>query len=274
MSLRIGVIGHVEHVTIGRVARIPTAGEIAHLEAPQVLPGGGGGIAFFQLAKSPAEVHLFTSLGNDDAAALVERRLRDTGAHIHAVKRDQPHTRDVVMIGPGGDRTIVVVGEPLHPLASDPLPYDLLAELDAVYFTAQDPDLLIRARAARLLVATARRRPSIILSRVPLDTIIGSRSDPREVSTRADYPIPPRTLVMTEGERGGSIETDGGLARFETPGVTAIAGGAYGAGDSFAGAFTYLQASGLGALEAAAGAAPYGAAVLAALDPLSAQRDL
>ena len=30
-------------------------------------------------------------------------------------RRARPHTRDVVMVTPDGERTIVVVGEPLHP---------------------------------------------------------------------------------------------------------------------------------------------------------------
>ena len=55
-ALRIGVIGHVEHITLGRIAALPRAGDIVHVEAPRVLAGGGGGIAFFQLARGPAVV--------------------------------------------------------------------------------------------------------------------------------------------------------------------------------------------------------------------------
>jgi len=57
--LRIAVIGHVEHITLARVPKLPAPGEIAHLDAPIVLPGGGGGIAFWQLQHGPGEVHLF-----------------------------------------------------------------------------------------------------------------------------------------------------------------------------------------------------------------------
>src|SRR3954468_9189507 len=93
----IAVIGHVEHVTLGRVASPPGAGEIAHLEAPRIVAGGGGGITFHQLVKSSAEVHLFTALGNDEAARWVEAALARTAAHVHAARRDEPQTRDVVM---------------------------------------------------------------------------------------------------------------------------------------------------------------------------------
>lgn len=84
--MRIAVIGHVEHVTLGRVPALPRSGEIAHLEAPRWFPGGGGGVAFFQLTRCPAEVLLFTALGNDEAAAEVQRRLAATRARVHAAK--------------------------------------------------------------------------------------------------------------------------------------------------------------------------------------------
>ena len=105
---------------------------------------------------------------------------------------------------------------------------------------------------------------------VRLDAVIGSRSDPREVCALADYAPTPGALVMTDGARGGTVETAHGLARFESPSAEST-GGAYGAGDSFAGAFVYYLAGGSNALAAAKRAAPHGAAVLSSLDPLAGQ---
>jgi ribokinase len=272
--LSIAVIGHVEHVTMGRVDAVPGPGDIAHLRGPFALAGGGGGLAFWQLVKSPARIHLFTAIGDGEAGAFVAAELAASGATIHAARRAEPHTRDVVMIGPGGDRSIVVIGPPLHPRAVDDLPWELLGELDAVYFTAEDPELLRRARAARVLVATARRREAIAASGVELDAIVGSRGDPREVSERADWSRPPAALIMTEHPRGGVVETEVGRARFATPHVASIDGGTYGAGDSFAAALVYFLAGGLDPLEAASRAAPHGAAVLSQLDPRAAQRPI
>src|SRR5712672_2186540 len=99
-AMRVAVIGHVEHITLGRVPRVPGPGDIAHATDLRVFPGGGGGIAFFQLVKSPGEVHLFTALGKDDAAAQVRARLQATPARIHAAARPEPHTRDLVLITP------------------------------------------------------------------------------------------------------------------------------------------------------------------------------
>jgi ribokinase len=266
-KLRIAVIGHVEHVTLGRVPSVPRAGEIVHLEQPCWFPGGGGGVAFAQLARGDAEVHLFTALGDDAAARDVAAAIAQAGGRIHGVHRAAPHTRCVAMVAPDGERTIVVVGQPLHPAAADPLPWRLLASCDAAYFTAEDPAALRAAREARHLVVTARRRAALAVSGVRADVVVGSAADPREASTLADYPVPPRALVLTEGAAGGRIETAAGTERFPAPEPPARVESAYGAGDTFAAAMTYYLAAGLSVARACERAGPHGAAVLRALDP-------
>jgi ribokinase len=271
--LRIAVVGHVEHITLGRVHAVPRAGEIAHVEAPRWFPGGGGGVAFSQLVRSPAEVHLYTAVGDDEAGVQVAAELARTPARIHAaVRAAEAHTRDVVMITPDGERTIVVVGQPLHPRADDALPWDLLAGCDAAYFTAQDPAALQLARAARVLVVSARRRDALLRSGVRADVVVGSVGDPRELGTLADYPVPPLALVLTEGPAGGRVETAAGTVRFSAPpAVPAASGSAYGAGDSFAGALTFYLAAGLAVPNACERAGPHGAAVLRGLNPWESQ---
>ena len=273
-KLRIAVIGHVEHVTIGRVPAVPRTGEIAHLEAPVSFPGGGGGVTFHQLVKSPAEVLLFTAIGSGDAGREVEGAIGRTSVKAFIARRDEPHTRDVVMVTPGGERTILVLGQPLHPEIGDPLPWSELATCDAAYFTAQDPAVLTRARDARLLVVTARRRPSLVRSGVRADVVVGSAQDEREASALADYPVPPSALVMTAGAAGGRVDTATGSRAFSSAPPAHVAGGSYGAGDSFVGALVYHLAAGLDVHAAAVAAAPYGAAVLASLCPLETQRSL
>lgn len=280
-SLRIAVVGHVEHVTIGRVAAVPRAGEIVHVASPRWFPGGGGGVAFLQLSRSSAEVHLFSALGDDEAGTQVAASLSLAGAgggsriRLHLVhRRGAPHTRCVAMVGPDGERTIVVVGEPHHPRGDDPLPWDVLARCDAVYFTADDPAALRAARRARVLVATARRRAALAAAGVRADVVVGSASDAREVSTLGDYPTPPGALVLTEGARGGRIETASGTVRFPAPPSPPRGGGAYGAGDSFAGALTFFLAAGLSLGDACTRAGRCGAAVLAGLDPRETQLPL
>lgn len=268
---RIAVVGHVEHVTAGSVAALPAPGDIAHLVAPQWFPGGGGGVTFFQLLQSPAEIHLFTAIGDDDAGSAVAARLAATRAVVHAARRAAPHTRDLVLVTPGGERTIVVIGEPLQARFDDPLPWEVLGTCDAVFFTGQDADVLRAARATRLLVVSARRRPVLVRSGVRADLVVGSVSDPLEASTLADYPVPPAALVMTDGAAGGRIETRDGTARFDAAPAPPLRRGSYGAGDSFVGALTWYAACGLPVPEACRRAAPYGAAVLGGATPLEHQ---
>jgi ribokinase len=268
--MRIAVIGHVEHVTVAALPALPGPGEIIHLEQPLVIAAGGGGIAFFQLTRSPAELHLFTAFGNDDAARSVERRVTATNAHIHAALRDEPHTRDLVLVTPDAERTILVVGEPLHPRHDDPLPWDALDSCDAAYFTAQDPEVLKLARNARFLAVTARRSHALAASGVRADVVIGSTADPREAGALADYAVPPRALVMTDGPSGGTIETAGGVTRFAAPPSVSVVG-AYGAGDSFAAALTWYLARDVPLPEACDRAARCGAAVLRGINPLEHQ---
>ncbi len=270
-QLRLAVIGHVEHVTIAAAPSLPTPGEIVHLDDVVTIPGGGGGLAFFQLTRSAAEVHLFTALGNDDAAQLVSDRVHATNATVHIAYRNRPHTRDLVVVTPGGERTIFVQGEPLHPSMADPLPWDLLDGFDATYFTGEDAELLRAARASEVLVVTSRRFDALARSGVQADVVVGSRLDSREAHELVDYPVPPKALVMTTGKEGGVIETTRGTTRFRGPHVSGRLKGAYGAGDSFAGALTWYMACGLEIEESCARAAECGAAVLRDINPLDGQ---
>jgi ribokinase len=271
---RVAVVGHVEHVTLGSVPALPAQGDIVHLDAPIWFPGGGGGVTFYQLLRSPAEIHLFTAIGADDAGHAVGARLAATRAVVHVAHRDQPHTRDLVLVTPGGERTIVVVGAPLQACIDDPLPWDVLDACDAVFFTGQDADILRSARGAHVLIVTARRRPVLVRSGVRADVVVGSASDPLETSTLADYPVMPDALVMTEGAAGGRVETRAGAVRFAAATAPPNRRASYGAGDSFAGALTWYVACGLSVAEACRRAAVYGAAVLAGPTPLESQVDL
>jgi ribokinase len=273
--MRIAVIGHVEHVTIAAVPALPDPGEIVHLGETWVIGGGGGGIAFFQIVNSNAEVHLFTAVGTDDAALDVYDAVRRTGATVHAAVRfGVPHTRDLVLVTPAPERTIFVVGEPLHPRIDDRLSWEVLATCDAVYFTGQDPETLVAARAAKVLVVTARRAEALAKSGVQADVVVGSRNDPREASTLSDYVVPPKALVMTDGAAGGRVMTADAEVTFAAPAIDFALAGAYGAGDSFAGALTWYVARGLPVVEACERAAQHGAAVLRGVNPIEHQRRL
>jgi ribokinase len=272
--MKIAVIGHAEHVTIARVPVLPMPGDIAHLDDPEVIAGGGGAIAFYQLVKSDAEVHFFTAIGVDDAALHVYNEIANTGAIIHAALRMESHTRDLVLVTPDGERTIMVVGRPLHPRVDDILSWDLLAACDACYFTGEDAETLKRGRDAKLLAVTARRKHVLDAAGVRADVVIGSARDPRERSRLADYVVPPSVLVMTEGKHGGTIETADGIIRFDASRLSESVVNEYGAGDTFAAALTWYLSQGQSVESAASSAARHAASVLTAMNPVASQQPL
>ncbi len=275
MKPRIAVVGHVEHVTLGRIDGELSPGAIVHLRDTRFLAAGGGGIAFAQLRRSDAEVRLFTALGDDEAAREVRDRLDgDPRVRVHAAQRGEPHPRVVVIVDARGRRTIVVTGGPLQPAARDPLPWDWLAGCDAAYFTGSDPESLRRARAARVLVVTARRRGALAQAGVAPDVVVGSVADPRENAGLTAYDPPPAALVLTDGPRPMQIVRREGVTRVDAPPPPDRIVGDYGAGDSFAGALSFFLAHGLPIEEACRRAGPHGAAVLGDLDPLAAQAQL
>jgi ribokinase len=271
---RIAVVGHVEHVTLGRIAGLIERGDVVHLDDTRVVAAGGGGIAFAQLCRSDAEIHLFTAIGDDDAGRAVEERIRAYGAHVHvhAAARSVEHPRVVVVVDRDGRRTIFVTREPLHPAAGDPLPWSTLG--DAVYFTGTDPESLRLARAARVLVVSARRSAALHVARVAPDVIIGSVEDPRENRALAAYDPPPRALVLTDGPRAVRVFRDAGVTLVDAPPPPERVVGDYGAGDTFAAALTFFLAHGASIEEACRLAGPFGAAVLRGLDPLEGQSAL
>jgi ribokinase len=274
--LCLAVVGHVEHVTLGRTEAEIAPGSIVHLLDARFVPGGGGGIAFAQLGRSDAELHLFTAVGSDAAGRLVEARIRASSdrVHVHAAVRDVEHPRVVVAVDREGRRTIVVAGEPLHPAATDPLPWATLAACDAAYFTGADPETLRLARAARRLVVTARRSEALRAAAILADVIVGSVADPRENRPLDAYDPPPAALVLTDGPRPIRVFRPGAVTSVDAPAAPARIAGDYGAGDSFAAALTYYLACGCSVEDACRRAGPHGAAVLRGWNPFDGQERL
>src|ERR671930_54515 len=117
---------------------------------------------------------------------------------------------------------------------------DELGSMDGVYFVSGDAAAVRAARAARVLVATARSRAALAESRIELDALVRSRSDEGEAYRPGDLDPPPRMDVATAGALGGTYTVAGGAHRHYQ--ATAIPGAlqdSYGAGDSFAAGLTY-----------------------------------
>jgi len=260
--VRAGVVGHVEWVRFAAVDRVPEPGAIIHARSSWLEPAGGGAVAAVQLLKLAGEVGFFVAVGNDELGRLARDRLEGLGLRVHAATRDAPQREAFTYLDAQGERTITLLGEKLHPLRSDPLPWDELAGIDAVYFTAGDAEALRAARRARVLVATARELPTLVEAGVQLDALVRSGTDPGEAYEPGQIDPEPALVVATMGGEGGSFlvgDRSGTYAAAELPGPFADA---YGAGDSFAAGLTFALARGDDTEAALALAARCGAAAM------------
>ena len=207
---RVAVVGHVEWMEFARVPRLPAPGDIVHASEAWEEAGGGGAVAAVQLAKLGGGCDFFTALGDDERARRSAERLAAHGVRVHAAARRGPQRRGFTHIDGDGERTITVIGERIVPHGDDPLPWELLSEIDGVYFTGGDPGALRAARRARALVATPRADATLLSAGVRLDALVRSGSDAGEQLDPARLDPPPRYVVTTAGGRGGTWEADDG----------------------------------------------------------------
>jgi ribokinase len=270
--MRVGVVGHVEWVEFARVDHVPVPGEIVHALETWQEPAGGGAVAAVQLARLAGDCLFLTALGDDELGYRAARDLGELGVRVETVWRPEPQRRAFVHVDAVAERTITVIGERMGPHGADNLPWDELADADAVYFTAGDPDAVRKARAARRLVATTRALEALVPAHVQLDVLVRSARDPGERYKSGELEPPPRFVAQTDGAAGGSLHApDGSETRWVAPPLPGPPVNAYGAGDSFAAGLTFGLAKGLGPEEAVEFGARCGAAVMTGRGPYDAE---
>lgn len=270
--MRAAVIGHLEWVDFLRVERLPRPGDIVHATESWSEPGGGGSVAAIQLLKLSGDSVFFTALGDDELGHRAHNELTKMGLRVETTFRPEPMRRAITHIDESGERTITVSGPRLPPRGEDPLPWNELEDIDAVYFTAGDVAAMQNARRAHVVVATSRILPLLREARVELDAVVGSAADPSEAYVEGDLEPPPRLIVRTEGGDGGTFQQwNGPVRRYPAGPAPGRIVDRYGAGDSFAGALAWALAAGNGPEEAVTRAARCGAAVLTGRGPYEGQ---
>ena len=257
--MKVAVVGHVEWVEFVRVGRVPEPGSIVTAREVWAEPAGGGAVAAVQLRRLAGDALFLTALGDDDVGRAALEQLRGLGVRVESAFRDEPQRRAFTYVDDAGERTITLLSHKLVPRAADPLPWDELKNHDAVYFTGGDAEAVRRARAARILVATARELPTLQEAGVELDVLVRSATDPGERYEPGDLAPAPKLVVATEGKEGGSYESAAGSGRFEPGSLRGELADTYGAGDSFAAGLTYALARGEGLEPALAFASAQGA---------------
>jgi ribokinase len=242
--VRTAVVGHVEWIRFAIVERVPESGEIIHAEGSWLEPAGGGSVAAVELLRLAGNCDFFVAVGNDETGGEAREALEQLGLQVHAAVRNEPQRLGFTYLDGQGERTITLVGEKLHPRGSDPLPWDRLREIDAVYFTAGDPDALRAARQARVLVATARELPTLAEAGVQLDALVHSASDPEEAYERGQIDPEPELVVTTGGREGGTFTAGDQTGSFAPAPIPGPVADAYGAGDCFAAGLAFALARG------------------------------
>jgi ribokinase len=248
--MNVGVVGHVEWVESVRVDHVPAAGEIAHGALAWSEPAGGGAVPAVQLARLAGGCSFYTALGDDEIGHRAVDRLSALGVTVFVAWRDGPTRRAFTFVDPSGERTITTIGERLHPVRADELPWDALKDADSVFVCATDDDGLRAARRASVLTATPRAGETLRTAGVLLDALVGSGRDPGERYEPGTIEPPPALVVRTLGPVGGEWEAaDGRGGRFDAiappdpePGVEPDA---YGCGDSFVGGLTFALGAGM-----------------------------
>ncbi len=268
--LPLAVVGHVEVVSFLAVEQLPVAGAVARASRFAEEPAGAAAVAAVQMHRlTAAPVVLFTALGRDRAGEAAAERLQALGLELVIAWREGPTRRGVSLVDASGDRSIVVAGERLAPVAADPLPWERLSACAGVFVTATDAAGLTLARRAPVLTATPRLRlPVLQEAGVHLDALIGSALDPAEqVPTGALNPAP-RLQIATAGAAGGVVAPLGAFAapRRDRPGIDS-----YGAGDCFAAGVTAALAAGWDARAAISLGCHCGSACLDGFGPYSSQ---
>jgi ribokinase len=273
---QVAVVGHVEWVQFGRVEHLPRPGEVAHASEAFEEPAGGGAVAAVALARLAGGCDLHTVLGEDEEARRTVKRLTELGVRVlngpaafqeGTATGPPPTRRAVTLVDAVGERTITTFGPRMDPAGEqapgDPVRWSELDGVDASYFTAGDVAALRRARAgSRVLVASPRARHALGHG-VALDALVLSADDQVELAAAQPALAEAELVLHTEGARGGRWRrrdgTEGRWAAVPPPGPIVDS---YGAGDTFAAAFTYGLGARLSLEQALTLAARSGAEVL------------
>ena len=263
---RIVVVGSVAQDDVVTLRQVLCAG--CHLDAAgrKLRLGGGGANTAIPLRHAGHQVVLVAPVGGDDVAEWLLARLQSAGIDVSAIARiPGESTRSLVLVDPGGERTIVN----LHRCRETGPPSRLAAlAADAIYVRSRDLDvtaLLAETTARSLVVAHV---PPLEAGSRPAHVLVGSESDlppafladpwaaGREIAGPAL-----RLVVVTRGERGAEAFSATERVAVPSPRVSVVDSTA--AGDVFAAGLVHALALGRPTRATLETAVSWGAAAVA-----------
>jgi sugar/nucleoside kinase (ribokinase family) len=257
----IAVIGSVARDEVVRLVQPLAAG--AHLDgrAGTARLGGGGANTALALAAAGHRVSLLAAVGRDaEGDALVSELEAGGVATSHILRLDGGTTRSLVLVDPGGERTVVNLAR-----CEEPAPPLRLLDLavDAVYVRSRRRDLaelLARKAAGTLVVAHV---PPVDPGARPAQVLVGAASD--LAAERLEDPLALgrdiaggglRWMVVTAGAAGAAAWSAEEHVAMPAASVEAL--DTTGAGDAFAAGLVHGLVSGATMREALALAVRFG----------------
>jgi sugar/nucleoside kinase (ribokinase family) len=227
--------------------------------------GGGAANTAIPLAFAGHAVTVVSAAGTDPEGSTILARLAEAGVDTsQVVRRAGPSTRSLVLVEPGGERTVVN----LHRCREDGPPRRLRSlPADVVYVRSGEPDLsriLAERLASTLVVAHLPPsgpgvRPAHVAVASSSDLADADRLAPWEAGRRAAG-APLRWMVVTRGPGGAAAYAED--RRLDVPARDVVAVDSTGAGDVFAAGLVHALASGAPMETALATAVAWGTAAV------------
>jgi sugar/nucleoside kinase (ribokinase family) len=263
---RIVVVGSVAQDDVVALAQPLSPGRHLVAAARELRLGGGGANTAIPLRHAGHDVALVAPVGEDAVAGWLLAKLGEAGIDVSAVARvPGGSTRSLVLVDPGGERTIVNLHRCRE--AGPPVRLASLGK-DAVYVRSRDLDLgaLLAEAAARSLVVA--HVPPLAAGSRPAHVLVGSEpdlppaflADPwaagREVAGNTL-----RLVVVTRGPRGA--EAFGASDRLAVPAPAVAVVDSTAAGDVFAAGLVHALALGRPTRAVLETAVAWGAAAVA-----------
>jgi sugar/nucleoside kinase (ribokinase family) len=263
---RIVVVGSVAQDDVVALRQPLSAGHHLDAASRRLRLGGGGANTAVPLCHAGHGVTLVAPVGADGVGEWMLSKLQSAGVDTGSIARvPDESTRSIVLVDPGGERTIVN----LHRCREAAPPARLASlEADAVYVRSRELDLrgLLEGVAGRSLVVA--HVPPLEAGSRPVHVLVGSESD-----------LPPsfladpwgagrviagdrlRLVVVTRGAGGASAFTAGERVDAPAPRVEVV--DSTGAGDVFAAGLVHSLVLGRPTREALETAVAWGAATVA-----------
>ena len=211
------VVGSINLDLVGRVARLPRAGETVSGNGFERIPGGKGANQAVAAARLGAQVRMVGAVGDDVFGGEAPVGLEAAGVELQLTRAGTTGVALILVAEDGENQIVVIPGanervEPVSPGGA------VLCQLEV-------PDEVVRAAARGAGFFALNAAPARPVDIEP-DLLIVNRLE-REIVSRG------RLVAVTYGAEGAALFEEGAeVARAEPPRVVAVDGTA--AGDAFA----------------------------------------